>query len=362
MIRIRSYTEKDQKAWDDFVLAHDQGTVFHLSTWKAVIEKSFGHKSHYLIAEAFPSDLPASRPPGLPASQPPSRSRICGVLPLFRIRSLLFGHFMVSVPFAELGGPLADSAPAAAALLREAEKRAAFFNCDYLEFRNRIPAPGYLTKGLYVNFTRRLFSRVDDNFKAIPRKARRMIRQGQKAGLRAESGHHLLPEFYGVMAASYRNLGTPLFPKRMFRLFLERFGSHADLLLIRSPQGIVVAGVLSFFYKDRVVPYYAGSLPESRHLAPNDFMYWELMRRGCEKGFGVFDFGRSKIDTGSYHFKRHWGFEPRPLAYQYHLIRAKEMPNLSPANPKYQKKIELWQKLPLALTRLLGPVIARNLA
>jgi hypothetical protein len=91
-------------------------------------------------------------------------------------------------------------------------------------------------------------------------------------------------------------------------------------------------------------------------------MYWELMRYGCEHGYKLFDFGRSKADTGSFHFKRHWGFTPDPLAYQYHLVKLKELPNNSPSNPKYKKRIELWRKLPLPVTKVIGPHIAKYLA
>ena len=119
---------------------------------------------------------------------------------------------------------------------------------------------------------------------------------------------------------------------------------------------------MSFYYQDRVMPYYAGSLHDFRHLAPNDFMYWELMRRSCERGCKVFDFGRSKQGTGSFAFKEHWGFEPCQLAYQYRLNTATALPDLSPANPKYRKKIELWRKLPFVLTKLVGPPLAKYLA
>ena len=132
-------------------------------------------------------------------------------------------------------------------------------------------------------------------------------------------------------------------------------------MVVRTQEGTPIAGVLSFYYKDRVLPFYAGSLFKYRKLCPNDFMYWQLMKDGCEKGFKVFDYGRSKLGTGSYSFKKNWGFEAKPLAYQYQLITAKEMPNLSPANPKYKRKIELWRKMPFALTKIIGPPLAKYL-
>ena len=376
MITIKPCTRADQPAWDQYVENHPHGTIFHLTKWKNVIEKTFGHKSHYLIAvnssklkaessklKAQSSKLRIGKPDSAHSSWLIAHElNIVGILPLFELKSLLFGHHLISVPFAELGGPLADDEAIKQQLVDRAIELTREQHCDYLELRNRQGIPGLATKSLYYNFKKEIFSDPDQNMKAIPRKARRMIRQGIKFGLSSEFGLHLLPEFYEILARSYHHLGTPIFPRRLFRNFLEEFGTDVQILLIRNKEGTPVATVLSYFYKDRIVPYYAGSIFEYRKLAPNDFMYWELMKYGCERGFKVFDFGRSKIDTGSYHFKRHWGFEAVPLAYQYYLNRINELPNLSPANPKYQKKIELWKKLPFTGTKLLGPPIAKYLA
>ncbi|MBT8442301.1 MAG: GNAT family N-acetyltransferase, partial [Gammaproteobacteria bacterium] len=125
--------------------------------------------------------------------------------------------------------------------------------------------------------------------------------------------------------------------------------------------GGAVSSVMSFYFKDEVIPYYGGSLAAARSLMANDFMYWELIRRACDREIRVFDYGRSRVGTGSYRFKKHWGFEPEPLHYQYHLVRQKEMPDLSPGNPKYKMAISAWKRLPTALTRIIGPLIARGL-
>jgi FemAB-related protein (PEP-CTERM system-associated) len=345
VITIRKYTEADKNNWDDYVMKHPQSTIFHLTRWKKVIEKTFGHKNHYLIATAFSHEL-----------------NIVGILPLFQIKSFIFGNYLVSVPFAELGGVLADDKDVERMLLDRAIEMAEEMKCDYLELRNRNQIENLPAKLLYYNFRREIYSDPDQNMQAIPRKARRMIRQGIKFGLYSEFGIHLLNDFYEILAKSYHQLGTPIFSKKFFRTFLDEFGTDAQILVVYDKKGTSVAGVLSFFYKDQVLPFYAGSLFEYRKLAPNDFMYWELMNYGSENGYKIFDFGRSKIDTGSYHFKRHWGFKPVPLSYQYYLNRINELPNLSPANPKYRKKIELWRKMPFKVTKILGPPIAQYLA
>ena len=332
----------DRERWDNYVLNHQSGTVFHLTAWKNVIEKSFGHHSIYLIIE--------------------KQGKICGIFPIFEIKSMLFGHFFISIPFAEIGGPLADNKETEQALIEKGSSITSSHNAKYLEIRNRKEMPGLKTKSLYYNFRKEISSDHDKNLKAIPRKSRAMVRNAIKKGLVSETGHHLLPQFYKILALNYHRLGTPIFPKKFFKNFLTEYKENADILLVKTQEGELAAAVLFFIYKGQMVPYYAGSDFSYRRLGPNDFMYWELMKLAVGKKCTIFDFGRSKEGTGSFSFKKHWGFTPQPLAYQYHLVKAKELPNLSPANPKYQKKIQMWQKMPHSLTKLLGPFISKNLA
>ena len=341
-MNIRLATDADSHTWDAYVLNHPDGSLFHLDRWRQAIDRAFGHPSHALIAE--------------------EGGRVVGLLPLGEIDSRLFGHFLVSAPFAELGGPLADTPETAARLLEKAAEIGRERNCAYIELKNRQPLDGLPTKDLYVNFSKAILPEVEANLAAIPRKSRAAVRKGIDEGLTAAFGHDQFDAFYAVMAQSYHQLGTPIFAKGFFRAFLDVFGDAAEVMVVRERTGVPVACVLTFYFKDRVMPYYAGSLWEYRRLCPNDFKYWELMKRACERGCKVFDYGRSKIDTGSFSFKKHWGFEPTPLAYQYQLINAAEMPNLSPTNPKYQRKIELWRKMPLALSKLVGPPLAKYLA
>jgi len=341
-MNIRLATDADRHSWDAYVLNHPDGSLFHLDKWRQAIERAFGHPSHALIAE--------------------ERGGVVGLLPLGEIKSRLFGHYLVSAPFAELGGPLADTPETAVRLLEKAAQIGRDRDCAYVELKNRQPLDGLPTKDLYVNFSKAILPEVEANLAAIPRKSRAAVRKGIDEGLTAAFGHDQFDAFYEVMAQSYHQLGTPIFAKGFFRAFLEVFGDDVEVMVVRERTGVPVACVLTFYFKDRVMPYYAGSLWEYRRLCPNDFKYWELMKRACERGCKVFDYGRSKIDTGSFSFKKHWGFEPTPLAYQYRLINAAEMPNLSPTNPKYQRKIELWRKMPLALSKLVGPPLAKYLA
>jgi FemAB-related protein (PEP-CTERM system-associated) len=389
MLTIKQFNDSYNYDWDEYALNHPDGTVFHTIAWKRVIEQSFMHKCKYLLAlendcsKKSESSVLRSEskeklngkigPEGITALKGISNrkerseigegcSRIVGILPIFQVKNPFFGNFYSSVPFGEIGGILADDEKIAKRLLSFAIKETEKDGCDYMELRNRAPISDLPSKHLYFNFRRQIYPTADQNYKAIPRKARRMIRVGEKHGLFSEVGNHLVNEFYQILAKNYHRLGTPIFPMKFFKNFIKIFKDDVEILLIRTKDDVPIASVMTFFYKDQVLPYYAGSLFEYRKLAPNDFMYWELMHHGCKNGYKFFNFGRSKLDTGPFHFKRHWGFEPEPLAYQYHLVKLKQLPDISPSNPKYQRKIKIWKLLPLPVTKILGPPISKYLA
>lgn len=196
--------------------------------------------------------------------------------------------------------------------------------------------------------------------KAIPNKQRAMVRKGIKSGLQSEeTTDHL--RLYRVYAESVRNLGTPVFTARYFKVLQDVFGGACRILMIKDDQGDV-AGVMSFYYKNEVLPYYGGSIVRARSIKGcNDFMYWDLMRQSCEEGCTSFDFGRSKKGTGPFSFKKNWGFEPTPLHYEYYLVKADKVPEVNPLNPKYKLMVDTWKKLPLPLANLMGPLLAKNL-
>jgi len=327
--------------WDEFVRASAEGTPFHLTAWKRVVEETFGHRPHYLMATRA----------GAPE----------GVLPLFEVPGLLGGRRLISVPYGVYGGICAATQDARLALLEAAGTLARKRRVDYLELRNDhdqgLPLP---TRELYVTFSREMFPEEEKNLEAIPRKQRRMVRQGSKHGLSAVIGQDHLDECYEIYAHSVRNLGSPVFPRALFRAIATAFDKECRILSVWH-EGKIVAAVLTLFYGDRVMPYYGGALRDAFKYAVNDFMYWELMCYAAREGYRVFDFGRSRAGTGSYDFKRHWGFEPRPLPYQYLLVKAQTMPNLNPSNPRFRWAIEAWKRMPLGLAKLIGPRLTRYL-
>jgi len=322
-------------------MSHANGTFFHLSKWRHVLQQGLGHKTWYYIAE--------------------QNGEITGILPTGQIKSLLFGNSLISTPFSVYGGILSSSAEAATALENAAIDLANKLDVDFLEFRNQhAPQSGWQSKDLYVTFRKQISDNEDENMLAIPRKQRAMVRKGIKAGLHSSIENNI-ENFFSAYSESVRNLGTPVFPKRYFQTIVDVFGDAVEILTVKSKENELVASVLSFYYKDEVLPYYGGGTALARNLKGNDFMYWDLMCHAAKKGVRVFDYGRSKKGTGSYSFKKNWGFEPVDMSYSYHLIKAKEIPEINPLNPKYQMFIKMWRKLPLAVANQLGPFIARNL-
>jgi FemAB-related protein (PEP-CTERM system-associated) len=338
---IRTLDAQRVADWNRFVDNCPEASFFHLAQWQQVIEPVFGHRAHFLYAERD--------------------GDIEGVIVLGHVKSRLLGNALISPPFFVYGGAAAANDEARGALEDAAEALALQLKVDYLELRNRSHRrEGWLTKDLYVTFRKTIDPDPEKNLLAIPRKQRAMVRKGIEAGLQSRVDEHV-DDFYEVFAASYRNLGTPVFPKKLFRTLKQVFGDACEIMSIITPDGRVVASVMSFYFRDEVLPYYAGSIPEARDLKAHDFMYWELMRRACLRGIRVFDYGRSKQGTGSYSFKKNWGFEPEPLSYQYRLVKAQSMPDINPMNPKYRLFVSLWQRLPLPVSKIIGPMIARNL-
>ncbi len=340
LVTVRAMTDADVVRWESFVEAEPSATFFHRAGWRTVVERAFGHRTHYLLAE--------------------SGGAVRGVLPLAEVRSALFGHSLISTPFCVYGGVAAADDAARQALIAAARALAERLGVGHLELRNlHAPEPGLLTKDLYVTFRKTIDADPEKNLLAIPRKQRAMIRKGVDAGLSSVVDGDL-DRCYRTYSDSVRHLGTPVFGRGYFRVLKDVFGDACEVLTVMKKE-TVVASVLSFYFRDQVLPYYGGGTRAARELAGNDFMYWELMRRACERGVRVFDYGRSKQGTGSYSFKKNWGFKPEPLHYSYHLARAKALPDLNPLNPKYRLFIETWKRLPTAVTNVIGPRIARNL-
>ncbi len=339
MIRIASLTPEQYARWDAFVMQCPEATFFHRAGWKEVLERALRHDTYFLYAE--------------------ENGEILGVLPLAHVRSRLFGNALSSLAFCVYGGIAASSEEARQALEQAAVAKAEALGVDFLEMRYRqAQREDWPRKSLYYTFRKAIDPDVEQNLKNIPRKQRAMVRKGIKAGLTSEWDDGI-DRFYEAYARSLHALGTPVFSRRYFQSLREVFGGDCRVLTV-THEGELIASVMSFYFRDEVLPYYGGGTARARAVKGNDFMYWELMRRSCEEGLKVFDYGRSKAGTGSFSFKKNWGFEPEPLSYEYHLVKAKALPDINPKNPKYRFFISAWQKLPFAATKILGPHIVRQ--
>jgi FemAB-related protein (PEP-CTERM system-associated) len=340
-VSIRPLDDSAFAAWDAFVTAHPDGTFFHRAAWSTIIARAFGHRTHYVLAE--------------------QDGAITGVLPLARVRTMLFGDTLISVPFCVYGGPLAADAESAAALSAHAEALLEKTGASAIEFRHRANVDGeWLERpDLYVTFRKGIDADDEKNMKAIPRKQRAMVRKGIQNGLRSIVERDACT-LHGIYAESVRNLGTPVFSRRYFRMLTEVFGDDCDIVTVIDGES-AIASVMNFWFRDEVLPYYGGGTSTARHRAANDFMYWEVMRRAAARGCRLFDFGRSKIGTGSHDFKKNWGFTPENLSYRYKLAPGAAIPDHNPLNPKYRLFIAGWKRLPLAVANAIGPSIVRGL-
>jgi FemAB-related protein (PEP-CTERM system-associated) len=330
--------------WDGFVEKHAQGSPFHLTAWQRTISGSFGYEPRHL------------------AARDPSGGEIIGVLPLFLVRSRLFGRLLVSTPQAAYGGVLSRTEAVARKLLGRVRDLARAENVEYLElrnFRNDAHDPDMPSKDLYVTFRQELFEDPEKNMSAIPRKTRAEIRRGTSHGLECKVDGIGIPEFFHIYSQSVRELGTPVFSPRLFSNGKKQFGEKCRIFSVHH-EGKPVAAVWTLFFNDQVLPYYGGSIRMYNRYAVNNFMYGMLIRYGCENGYRLFDFGRSKKGTGSFDFKKRWGMQMSDLPYRYDLVRRQSMPDTSPLNPKYALAIRIWRRLPLWATRTIGPHIARH--
>lgn len=342
-LRLRLMDKPDQQRWDAFVQQCPEATFFHRAGWQRVLEQGMGHRTWFYYAE--------------------QDGEIVGVLPLCRVKSRLFGDWLGALPFCVYGG-VAAATPAAHALLDQAAQTlAAELQVGHLEYRSVQSShpgdPSWHVKPLYATFRKAISADHEANLNAIPRKQRAMVRKAIKFGLQGEVDQEI-GRFYHAYASSVHRLGTPVFSRRYFALLKQEFGDDCELRVI-THEGQVIAGVMSFFFRDQVLPYYGGGTDAARALAGNDFMYWNLMQAAADRGCRVFDFGRSKLGTGAFDFKKNWGFEPEALGYEYQLHAAPAVPENNPLNPKYRLFIRLWQRLPLPVANLLGPHIVKNL-
>ncbi|WP_295005729.1 FemAB family XrtA/PEP-CTERM system-associated protein [uncultured Dechloromonas sp.] len=339
--RLLPSDTKGFSRWNAFVANCPEATFFHRPEWQTILRDVFRHDTYFLYVE--------------------QDGEISGILPLAHVKSILFGNALVSLPFTVYAGIAATSTEAVSALEEAAQDLARELGVEHLEFRNLAPRHAeWPTQDLYVTFRKQILPDADANMKAIPRKQRAMVRKGINNGLISQVDPSS-DRFFSLFASNVHRHGTPALPKKYFDTLLRLFGNDCEILTVCSAEGKPLSSVLSFYFRDEVLPYYAGDDEDARHLAANDFKYWELMRRSSERGIKIFDYGRSKVGTGPYAFKKNWGFEPQSLFYEYCLYKRESIPQNNPSNAKYKIFIEAWRRMPISLANAIGPHIVRNL-
>lgn len=333
----------DREQWNSYVQTHPAASNYHRYGWREVVEAAFQHRCYYLTARD---------PSGI----------IVGILPLVFISSRLFGRFLVSMPFFNYGGLLCDLQETGVALLAEARKLQQELDAQYVELRHSVPWPGSLpTKQHKVCMLLELAQDAESQWQGFNAKLRNQIRKAEKNGLSvAVGGKELLKSFYTVFARNMRNLGTPVYSQKLFAMVLSIFPDETRIIIIFNDEKPVAAGLVSWFRETVEIPW-ASSIREYNHLCPNNLLYWTALQLAMKNGFKKFDFGRSTPGEGTYKFKEQWGAKPLSLHWQYQLPEGGSLPELNIKNPKYEMAIKIWQKLPLLVTKLLGPYIVRNI-
>ncbi|MDD3352538.1 FemAB family XrtA/PEP-CTERM system-associated protein [Zoogloea sp.] len=340
-IDVRPCGPADAARWNQFVLSCPDASFFHRIEWRGIMEEVFRHRTHYLLAERA--------------------GEIVAVLPLVEVKSRLFGHSLSSLPFAAYGGVAGSDPEGVAALEEAAEACARQVGAEHLEYRNLVVRHlEWPRQDLYFTFRKPLFDNDESNMAAIPRKQRAMVRKGIKNGL-VSAIDTTADRFFSLYSDNVLRHGTPALSKRYFETLLRVFGRDCEIMTVTTADGKLLSSVLSFYFRDEILPYYAGDDLAARDLAANDFKYWELMRHATARGCRLFDYGRSKLGTGPFSFKKNWGFEPTPLSYEYRLFKREGIPQNNPMNPKYRAFIALWRRLPIRVANTLGPHIVRNL-
>jgi FemAB-related protein (PEP-CTERM system-associated) len=379
-MKIRLCQKEDEKRWDRYVIDSDVSHCYHLIGWRNVIEKTFGHKTYYLMATEGPPETNtickispvnstnSTNPinpinPSNPSNPKNPSNRIVGILPLVRLKSLLFGNFMVSCPYFNYGGICANNDEVREQLLKEAVDITEREGGKHIELRhtnhilNGLPA-----RTAKVSMRLRLSQNPEELWDSFSSKLRSQIRRPTKEGMYSRFGREEeLDNFYTIFATNMRDLGTPVYSKAFFKNILVEFPEVTWICTLYTKEGIPVGSGFLVGFKDMLEIPWASSIRNYNHLSPNMLLYWNVLKSACEKGYKVFDFGRSTPGEGTYKFKEQWGAKPVQLYWHYWLKNGGPLPELNPDNPKYRLAIRIWQKLPVELTRFIGPRIIKNL-
>lgn len=333
--------DDDYDAWNRYVESNPAASIYHRAEWKDLIQNTFGHKCYYFYAH--------------------NNDEIVGILPLVRLKSRLFGDYMVSMPYFNYGGALASSLSIENKLIQAANSQAEQLCIDHIEYRDSIARDHLAARTEKVNMILSLPGTDNDLWKTFTSKLRSQIKRSSRENTEVIIGNNeCLDDFYTVFARNMRDLGTPVYAKSFFSNILNGFSKHSIIIIIRMNNRPVAAGFL-IGYNDTLEIPWASTIKDVNHLSINMQLYWEVLKFAISKQYSYFDFGRSSKDSSTFRFKQQWGAKPQQLYMHYWLNNEKETPSLNPSNAKYKILISIWKRLPIALTKLIGPPIVKNL-
>ena len=341
-LKISLSTGTDASRWNAFVDTCPGARIYHRAEWQNLVRQVFGHEGSYLQATD-------------------AQGNIQGVLPMITMESLLFGRFCISLPYFNYGGAVAVSEAVEQQLMRQAREFVVADKLDFIEFRDDKPREGWPVRTDKVSMILPLEKEPERMFKQFKAKLRSQVRRPMRENVEVVfGGPEYLDDFYLAFTTNMRDLGTPPYSKKFFAAILSTFPDNAYLAIVRKGRE-VAGGAFLLGYKDTLEIPWASTIRKFNPIGVNMLMYWEVIRSAIEKGYAYFDFGRCSRDAGTYRFKKQWGSREHPLYWHYDLLRQESLPQINPDNAKYRLFIETWKKLPLPLTRLLGPSIVKNI-
>jgi FemAB-related protein (PEP-CTERM system-associated) len=337
-----SLLQDELNEWNSYVDRNPAISIYHRAEWAELIRNTFGHDVFYYHARD-------------------GKSNIVGILPLVRMKSRLFGDFLVSMPYFNYGGAIADHPVIEQKLIQTANEHAATMGASHIEYRDDIRRDMHHVRSEKVNMILPLPDSQAELWCSFSSKLRAQIKRPEREQPQIHIGRsEYLGDFYNVFSRLMRDLGTPVYGISFFRNILNTFPENSWIIVLRLNKKPVAAGFLIGYGDTLEIPW-ASSLREVKHLSMNMLLYWEVLKFSIQRGFRYFDFGRSSKDTGTFQFKQQWGAQPKQLHWHYWLGEGSELPWLSPSNPKYTVLINIWKRLPVTLTKRLGPQIVKNL-
>ena len=340
-ISITLLTNEDD-AWNQYVESSSDASLYHRTEWKHLINNVFGHECYYFYASN-------------------DKKMITGILPLVRLKSRLFGDFMVSMPYFNMGGAVANSMSIEQKLMQTANQYAEEIGSNHVEYRDDISRPGLAVRSEKVNMILSLPDNKDKLWDDFTAKLRSQIKRAMREKTLVRiGGEENLNDFYDVFSRNMRDLGTPVYSKSFFSKILQQFPEHSKIIIVHLNNRPVSAAFL-LDYKDTLEIPWASTIKEVKHLSINMLLYWEVLKFAIKNQYQYFDFGRSSKNSNTFRFKQQWGAKPKQMYWHYWLPENVELPRLNPDNPKFALAISVWKRIPVIFTKWLGPLIVKNL-